>query len=68
MARKMLRFAKVEQRLPDKREAEARRHDFEEIYADFEPPRPTSRRAAARSAACRSARSTARSTTTSPTG
>ena len=37
MARKMLRFAKVEQRLPDKREAGARRQDFDEIYDDFEP-------------------------------
>jgi glutamate synthase (NADPH/NADH) small chain len=38
MARKMLRFAKVEQRLPDKRQADARRHDFEEIYDEYEPP------------------------------
>jgi glutamate synthase (NADPH/NADH) small chain len=38
MARKMLRFVKVEQRLPDKREVAERRQDFAEIYDEYEPP------------------------------
>jgi glutamate synthase (NADPH/NADH) small chain len=34
----MLRFVKVEQRQPDKREVAARRRDFGEIYDDYAPP------------------------------
>ncbi len=35
MAENMLRFVSVPQQQPDKRAAEARRHDFGEIYDDF---------------------------------
>ncbi len=33
----MLRFVETEQRMPDKRSAERRRHDFDEIYRPFKP-------------------------------
>ncbi|MDR3516420.1 MAG: NAD(P)-dependent oxidoreductase [Azospirillaceae bacterium] len=36
MAQKMLKFVDTEKRMPDKRPAELRRHDFDEIYARFE--------------------------------
>ena len=36
MAQKMLQFVRTEKRMPDKREASARRHDFEEIYGEFD--------------------------------
>src|SRR5918995_780332 len=36
MAKKMLQFVRTEKRMPDKREASARRHDFEEIYGEFD--------------------------------
>ena len=35
MAERMLKFTTIERRTPEKREAEARGHDFLEIYADF---------------------------------
>ncbi|ARE40435.1 Glutamate synthase [NADPH] small chain [Rhodovulum sp. P5] len=37
--RKMLQFVNVAQQTPDKREAEARTHDFNEIYAEFSDDR-----------------------------
>src|SRR6201999_1238090 len=37
MAQKLLQFTKIEQANPDKRTAEERRHDFDEIYAAFQP-------------------------------
>jgi glutamate synthase (NADPH/NADH) small chain len=37
MAQKLLQFTKIDQANPDKRTAEERRHDFDEIYAAFEP-------------------------------
>lgn len=39
MAEKMLQFVRLQQQLPDKREAADRRKDFDEIYARFEPAR-----------------------------
>jgi len=39
MPRNLLKFVNTEMRMPDKREAEARRHDFREIYADFDADR-----------------------------
>ena len=39
MARNLLKFVNVNMRMPDKREAEARRRDFREIYADFDEGR-----------------------------
>src|SRR3954451_6383416 len=36
MAQKMLQFVRTEKRMPDKREAAARRHDFDEIYGEFD--------------------------------
>ncbi|MCK5275683.1 MAG: NAD(P)-dependent oxidoreductase, partial [Alphaproteobacteria bacterium] len=35
----MLRFTDTEQHMPDKRTADERRVDFDEIYREFEPPR-----------------------------
>ncbi len=37
MPQKMLKFVTVGRAMPDKREAELRRHDFNEIYAEFDP-------------------------------
>ena len=37
MAEKMLQFVRLQQQLPEKREAADRRKDFDEIYARFEP-------------------------------
>ncbi|RMD60655.1 MAG: NAD(P)-dependent oxidoreductase [Alphaproteobacteria bacterium] len=37
MVNKMLRFIDVGERRPDKRPAAERRHDFHEIYAEFDP-------------------------------
>ncbi|KZD11022.1 NAD(P)-dependent oxidoreductase [Oceanibaculum pacificum] len=37
MASKMLKFVDVPQRMPEKRDAEDRRDDFNEIYARFQP-------------------------------
>jgi glutamate synthase (NADPH/NADH) small chain len=37
MAERMLQFVRVPQHGPDKRDARARRADFREIYADFDP-------------------------------
>ncbi|MBU0797446.1 MAG: NAD(P)-dependent oxidoreductase [Alphaproteobacteria bacterium] len=37
MASKMLKFVDVPQRMPEKRVAELRREDFDEIYARFQP-------------------------------
>jgi glutamate synthase (NADPH/NADH) small chain len=39
MATRMLSFVSVGQRMPEKREAAARRHDFQEIYDEFDPAR-----------------------------
>ena len=39
MAEKMLQFVRLAQQTPDKREAAARRTDFNEIYSRFEPAR-----------------------------
>ena len=39
MAKKLLRFVTVAKEMPDKRSAETRRHDFDEIYAEFDPAR-----------------------------
>ncbi len=39
MADKMLQFVRLQQQTPQKREAAARRQDFDEIYARFEPAR-----------------------------
>jgi len=36
MSKKMLKFVSVEKQMPAKREAEARREDFQEIYEEFE--------------------------------
>jgi len=36
MAQKMLQFVRTDKRMPDKRAAEARRHDFSEIYGEFD--------------------------------
>ena len=35
MAQQMLKFVKIANRMPDKREADARRQDFDEIYGEF---------------------------------
>ncbi|TNE59626.1 MAG: NAD(P)-dependent oxidoreductase [Alphaproteobacteria bacterium] len=35
MSHKMQKFTQVDRHMPEKREAEARAHDFHEIYADF---------------------------------
>jgi glutamate synthase (NADPH/NADH) small chain len=35
MAQQMLKFVKIENRMPDKREADERRQDFDEIYGEF---------------------------------
>jgi glutamate synthase (NADPH/NADH) small chain len=37
MADRMLQFVRLDQRMPEKREASARREDFDEIYREFEP-------------------------------
>ena len=37
----MLKFVKQQRVTPDKREAEARRHDFGEIYVEYDPARAT---------------------------
>ena len=37
MADRMLQFVRLPQRSPEKREVKARREDFAEIYADFDP-------------------------------
>ena len=37
MPQKMLKFVTVGRAMPDKRGAELRRHDFDEIYAEFDP-------------------------------
>ncbi|MET4805788.1 NAD(P)-dependent oxidoreductase [Limibacillus sp. MBR-115] len=37
MANKMLRFVDLEKSMPDKREADSRRQDFDEIYEDYIP-------------------------------
>ncbi|MCW5729792.1 MAG: NAD(P)-dependent oxidoreductase [Alphaproteobacteria bacterium] len=39
MAERMLKFISVPQRMPDKRAATERRHDFDEIYAEFQRER-----------------------------
>ncbi|MCC7271288.1 MAG: NAD(P)-dependent oxidoreductase [Alphaproteobacteria bacterium] len=39
MAEKLLRFVSVAKQMPDKRPAEGRRHDFAEIYAEFDQGR-----------------------------
>ena len=39
MSRNLLKFVNTEKRMPDKREAEARRRDFREIYAEFDAGR-----------------------------
>ncbi|MGE0715304.1 MAG: NAD(P)-dependent oxidoreductase [Alphaproteobacteria bacterium] len=39
MAEKLLRFVSVAKQMPDKRPAEGRRHDFDEIYAEYDPAR-----------------------------
>ncbi len=39
MPNRMLKFVDVGQRLPDKRAAEIRRKDFDEIYEEFDPAR-----------------------------
>ncbi len=37
MPTSMLKFVSVDQRMPEKRDAEARRRDFQEVYARFDP-------------------------------
>ena len=37
MASRMLKFVKLERAMPEKRSAEARRRDFDEIYDEFDP-------------------------------
>ena len=37
MPQKMLKFVTLGRAMPDKREAELRRHDFNEIYAEYDP-------------------------------
>ncbi|HVJ50999.1 MAG TPA: NAD(P)-dependent oxidoreductase [Aliidongia sp.] len=37
MSEKLLKFVTIEQEMPEKRGAESRRHDFDEIYARFDP-------------------------------
>ncbi len=37
MASKMLKFVSVDQRMPEKRDATARRSDFDEIYQEYDP-------------------------------
>ncbi|MEO1090004.1 MAG: NAD(P)-dependent oxidoreductase [Pseudomonadota bacterium] len=37
MAGKMMQFVSLQQAMPEKREAEQRRHDFDEIYGRYEP-------------------------------
>ena len=39
MPNRMLKFVDVDQRLPDKRAADVRREDFDEIYEEFDPAR-----------------------------
>jgi glutamate synthase (NADPH/NADH) small chain len=39
MAERMLQFVRLQQQTPDKRPATARREDFDEIYARFDPER-----------------------------
>ena len=41
MAERMLQFVRLEQQTPDKRDASARRTDFDEIYARFAPEQAT---------------------------
>ena len=42
MADRMLQFVRLDQRMPEKREATARREDFDEIYREFAPEAATS--------------------------
>ncbi len=37
MGQKLLKFVSVGQKMPEKRAADSRRHDFDEIYAAFDP-------------------------------
>ncbi len=37
MASRMLKFVKLARAMPDKRSAETRRHDFDEIYDEYDP-------------------------------
>ena len=39
MAENLLKFVSVERQSPEKRDATARRGDFDEIYQDFDPDR-----------------------------
>lgn len=39
MPHNLLKFVDIERRTPDKRDAEVRRHDFREIYGEFDPDR-----------------------------
>jgi glutamate synthase (NADPH/NADH) small chain len=41
MAERMLQFVRLEQRMPEKRDAAARRADFDEIYRAFDPTAAT---------------------------
>ena len=37
MADTMLKFVKLDKRMPDKRDADTRRADFDEIYGNYAP-------------------------------
>ena len=41
MASRMLKFVKLQRAMPDKRSAEVRRRDFEEIYDEYAPAAKT---------------------------
>ena len=41
MAEKLLKFVNLQRAMPDKRDSEARRTDFGEIYGEFAPPNAT---------------------------
>ena len=71
----LLQFPAIGKRMPPKREPDLRRHDFGEIYGEFDAQRAAvassvadASAAAARNAGFPSARSTVRSRTTSRIG
>ncbi len=66
---KMLKFVTVGRDMPQKRQAEDRRQDFDEIYAEFARDKAAEQASrCSANAACPIASRIARCTTTSPTG
>ena len=56
MSSKMLKFVSTDKAMPEKRKAEKRVADFDEIYDDFDALRLKPNHRAARNAGCRSVR------------